>query len=78
MLTTHPHLVPRLRMSRSYTSSLLRRVAGHLHLNEHVCNFLANACKKIYRNMLEKVISLKDSGVEEFIASIIRAMAPNV
>jgi hypothetical protein len=32
MLTTHPHLVPRLRMSRSYTSSPPRRVARHLYL----------------------------------------------
>jgi hypothetical protein len=28
MLTTHPHLVPRLRMSRSYTSSPPRRLHG--------------------------------------------------
>jgi hypothetical protein len=28
MLTTHPYLVPRLRMSRSYTSSPLRRLHG--------------------------------------------------
>jgi hypothetical protein len=28
MLTTHPHLVPRLRMSRSYTSSHPKRLHG--------------------------------------------------
>jgi hypothetical protein len=28
MLTTHPHLVPRLRMSRSYTASPPRRLHG--------------------------------------------------
>jgi hypothetical protein len=28
MLTTHPHLVPRLRMSRSYTSSPPKRLHG--------------------------------------------------
>jgi hypothetical protein len=28
MLTTHPHLVPRLRMSRSHTSSLPRHLHG--------------------------------------------------
>jgi hypothetical protein len=32
MLTTHPHLVPRLRMNKSYTSSHPKHVVGSLYL----------------------------------------------
>jgi hypothetical protein len=51
-LTTHPHLVPRSRMSRSYTSTApkrLQRVAGLLYLLQ---------CVKPYRSFfLKNVIS---------------------
>jgi hypothetical protein len=86
MLTTHPHLVPRLRMSKGYTSSPPqappRRVAGQFYFFFLLlcCNF-AVCCYftwRIHLTPLEDIYKLKNvwmGGVEEGIKLSMKCFA---